>query len=103
MNPTDAATFWTSLGTAAPLVAILLYLLRQSTLERQSITNGFLETLKTTIASNVQAQAMTVDALKEQSSALKEFSARSAEEHTRLIDAIGKAGMMRRSVETTGD
>ena len=42
-------TIWIQLGLAAPLVGILLYLLKQSTDERKEITTKFIDALKTVV------------------------------------------------------
>lgn len=79
-----------TLGVAAPLVMILVWILDRTTRERERITSDFLETLRTTITGNSATQAQMVEAIKENTAALKESSARNTEEHARLIDAIGK-------------
>lgn len=80
-----------TLGVAAPLVLILVWILDRTTKERERITTQFLTTLQTTITTNTATQTQTVEAIKENTSALKEFSNRASDEHNRLIDAIGKS------------
>lgn len=76
---------WSTLGVAAPLVGILIYLLRQATIERQEITTKFLEALTTTVSANTQAT-------REIGIALDIMRKASQSEHERIIDAVGKMG-----------
>lgn len=79
-----------TLGVAAPLVLILVWILDRTTRERERITSQFLTTLQTTITTNSTTQTQMVEAIKENTAAIKESSRSASEEHTRLIDAIGK-------------
>lgn len=81
-----------TLGVSGPLVGILIYLLKQATEERRAITKDFLATLTTTVSSNAQAQTRAAESLQDLAGALRDTAKSSADEHNRIVDAIGKLG-----------
>lgn len=85
-----SSEFWASLGVAGPLVAILLYLLRQATDERRQITDAFLNALMSTVQVSNEARVRSASELSNLSQSIREQTSRASEEHSRVIDAIGK-------------
>ncbi|MDO8562374.1 MAG: hypothetical protein Q7S25_00865 [Candidatus Limnocylindria bacterium] len=93
-----------SLGIAAPLVVVLLYLLRlvvelltKATDERKTITAQFVDAMKTTATTSALAQQQAAASLQELAAAMRDGASRSLEEHNRIVDAIGKLGSRRDS------
>lgn len=86
-----------NLGVAAPLVIVLLYLLRflvelltKATNERQAVTTQFVDAMKTIATTSAVAQQQAAASLQELASAIRDGGSRSMEEHDRIVDAIGK-------------
>lgn len=88
-------TIWVQLGLAAPLVGILLFLLKQSTDERKDITSKFLVALQTTVNASNEARLRTADEVANLTSTLRDVQKHSTEEHNRIVDAIGKLELRR--------
>lgn len=89
MTPTtEWAQFAQTLGVAAPLVAILLYLLRQSTEERQRITDRFLSSMDKRDAESIDARLRSAQALNELTGSIREHDRRCVEEHLSMIRAL---------------
>lgn len=83
------------LGVAIPLVAILLYLLKQATDERRLITADFLLTLRETIKSGAENNALVaarMQAMASEISALnietQERRAAATAEHKEMMQAL---------------
>lgn len=74
-------SIWATLGVAAPLVAILYYLLRQATEERKDTTKQFLSALTTTVAQSTEAMRQLQEASRAQ-------AANVTAEHLRIIAAL---------------
>ena len=83
-------TIWVQLGLAAPLVAILLYLLKQSADERKEITAAFIGALTTMVTESNDSRMKTAIEMGEMVEALRQHEKRSTQEHDRIVDAIGK-------------
>lgn len=96
-----SAEQWTeivkTLGVSGPLVAILLYLLRQMNEERKSVTTQFLDALRTTVEQSNEARVRAANELSQLVTALRDHQERSGDEHNRIVDAIGKLGVRERS------
>lgn len=86
------SSFWgdtiKTLGIAAPLVSLLIYLLKQATEERKEITGRFLVALQTTVEQSNEARIRAADELGQLVVAMKEHHKSSGEEHTRVVEAI---------------
>lgn len=103
MTPEQYGEVAKSLGVAAPLVIVLLYLLKVllqllngATEERKAITAQFVEAMKTTVATSALAQQQAATALQDLAASQREQANRTTDEHNRLIDAIGKFQIGRR-------
>lgn len=92
MTPEQWADLAQTLGVASPLVALLIYLLRQATEERREITNRFLGALETTVAGATKAIQENTAATRELSVTIEANRKSSVDEHARIVDAIGKLG-----------
>ena len=79
-----------NLGVAAPLVALLWLLLRQATEERRQITDRFLGALETTVSGATKATHENTAATHDLASAIEANRHTSADEHARIVDALGK-------------
>lgn len=79
-----------TLGIASPLVGLLIYLLRQATEERQNITDRFLSALESTVAGATKAIQDNTAATRELSVSIEANRKSNIDEHTRIVDAIGK-------------
>lgn len=86
-----------SLGIAAPLVVVLVYLLRmvvdlltKATEERKAVTAQFVDAMKTTATTSALAQQQAASSLQDLAAAMRESSSRSEDAHNRIVDAIGK-------------
>ncbi|HET7713854.1 MAG TPA: hypothetical protein VFK94_06465 [Patescibacteria group bacterium] len=90
MSEPDIGSFFKTLGVAAPLVALLWFLLKQATEERKEITDKFLTALQTTVRQSTESQTATMTQITKLNSTVEEYRRISAEEHARIVDAIGK-------------
>lgn len=97
MTPEQYAEIAKQLGVAAPLVLVLMYLLRfmaqllhQATEERKAITAQFVDAMKTTAATSALAQEKAAQSLQDLAASLREQGVRSTDEHNRIVDALGK-------------
>lgn len=80
------------LGVAVPLVAILLYLLKQTTDERRAITSDFLQTLRETVAANAAGNERVAASLNELALADRERKLAATAEHERMIRELDRIG-----------
>lgn len=80
------------LGVAVPLVAILLYLLKQTTDERRAITADFLQTLRETVAANAQGNERVASSLNELALADRERKLAATAEYERMIRELDRIG-----------
>lgn len=80
------------LGVAVPLVAILLYLLKQTTDERRAITADFLQTLRETVAANAAGNERVAASLNELALADRERKLEATAEHERMIRELDRIG-----------
>ena len=85
------------LGIAVPLVAILLYILRQTNEERQRITSDFLMTLRETVSSNTNAMAQISGQIASQTAAIegvnrsfRERATLTSKEHQEIVEALDR-------------
>lgn len=92
MTPEQWGELMRTLGVASPLVGLLIYLLRQATEERREITNRFLGALETTVAGATRATQENTVATRELSATIEANRKSSVDEHSRIVDAIGKIG-----------
>lgn len=92
MTPEQWGELTRTLGVAAPLVLMLLYLLKQSNEERQKLTDRFLAALETTVTRAIDTQNSATSAIKDMSNAVVNDRRSAQEEHNRIVDAIGKIG-----------
>lgn len=76
------------LGVAAPLVSILVYLLKQSNEERREITDKFLSTLDSTVKTNAEASAKIAASLAELNQTLRDGNQAAQTEHGRIMDFL---------------
>ena len=83
-------TIWLQLGIAAPLVVILLYLLKQSTDERREITTKFLAALQTTVEQSNEQRLRASNELAQLTDVIREDKKLSADEHARIVESIDK-------------
>lgn len=91
------AQFIPQFGITAPLVGILIYLLRQAesreqraSEERRQISEQFLSTVNTVVADNrIAAERMTTS-LTELIATVRESRAQDREEHKLIVDAVGR-------------
>ena len=87
--------FAQQLGLAAPLVALLLWLLGSNTSERRDITDKFLGAQQRQLEANTElqkiasgAQLQLAVALAEHSQTIREHTRVSTEEHRRMLELI---------------
>lgn len=92
MNPDQFGDLTRTLGVAAPLVVLLIYLLRQANEERQKITDRFLVALESTVARAIETQQQSTSALKDITNEVAADRRAQTDEHNRIVDAIGKIG-----------
>lgn len=90
MTPEQWGELARTLGVASPLVGLLIYLLRQATEERQQITDRFLSALESTVAGASKAIQDNTSATKELSATIEANRKSNIDEHSRIVDAIGK-------------
>ena len=90
-------TIWVQLGLAAPLVGILMYLLKQSTDERKVLMTQFLAALTTTVEQSNEQRlrastelAQLTETLRDDKKRSSEEHARAGEEHVRIVEAIDR-------------
>lgn len=76
------------LGIAAPLIGILIMLLRGADSERRELTGKFLVTLETTIKSNAEGAVATATALAEIVRTANERSLAASTEHGRMVELL---------------
>lgn len=76
------------LGVAIPLVAILFYLLRQATEERQSITKAFLTTLQETVKSSSESSLRLSVTFSDMTDAIRLSEQRHSAEHTQIVETL---------------
>ena len=80
------------LGVAVPLVAILMYLLKQSTDERRAISADFLKTLRETVAANASGNERVASAMNDLALADRERKMAATAEHERMIRELDRIG-----------
>jgi len=91
MNVPD--NIWVQLGIATPFVALLWYLLKQATDERKEITVKFLAALTSTVEQSNDARIRSANELSILTQTIHDHQENSADEHQRIVDAIGKLGL----------
>ena len=104
MTPDQQFEIGKSLGIAAPLVIVLLYLLRllvdlltRATDERKTITTQFIDAMKTSATTSAIAQQQAAASLQELAATFRENASRSMDEHNRIVDALGKLSIRERA------
>ena len=78
-------------GVAAPIVALLVYMVREATAERARITDRFLSSLEGVVRDSTDARLRSAQALNDLTGAIREHDRRSSEEHARLMDRTAAA------------
>ena len=97
MTPEQWTEVVKTLGVSGPLVAILLYLLRQMNDERKAVTAQFLDALRTTVEQSNEARLRSATELGQLTVTLRDHQERSGDEHARIVDAIGKLSLRERA------
>lgn len=94
MPSADIIGLFQSLGIAAPLVALLWYLLQSTNGERREITDKFLTTLENSIVTNAQQYMAQSNALIAAMDTLTrttiEKQAREVEDHKIMVETLQK-------------
>ncbi len=89
------------LGIGAPLVALLIWLLRAADSERREITTKFLTTLESTIKTSAESSSKLGSSLADLSKSVTERNMAATQEHQRMIDLMNNIAqeIRERSIE----
>jgi hypothetical protein len=90
MTPDQWAELFKTVGVAAPLVGLLIYLLRQATEERREITNRFLAALENIGGNATRAIHENSVEMRGLAVMIEANRKSSVDEHARIVDSIGK-------------